>query len=113
MFQFDPYEENSEYAESAENCAIEENAGELMEGIIDMLPDRQAEVIKMKMGFCVGGEHTQEEIAEIMGISQPAVHKLERKALANLRSLLEELPVGRDLVADFEVENGLVAPTWY
>jgi len=97
------------YYPSAEEDAIAERGCETMERYIDMLTPRQADVIRLRMGFCMDGEHTQEEIAEILGIGQQRVDRHEKAARAKLCKLMQSCPTGREIIKDFEIENGLAA----
>jgi DNA-binding CsgD family transcriptional regulator len=95
------------YYPSAEEIATIERGCETMERYIDMLTPRQQDVIRLRMGFCMDGEHTLEEIADILGISHVMVIKHERAARTKLCKLMQACPTGREIIKDFEIENGL------
>ncbi len=56
-----------------------------LEAAMEKLTARQREAI----GFLAHG-HNEQEIAEVMGISQPAVHKLLAKARITLKKIFQE-----------------------
>lgn len=97
------------YYPSAEEEALSENGFDTMERYIDMLTPRQQDVIRLRMGFCMDGEHTQDEIAEILGIDRSVVSRHEQAARAKLCKLMKACPTGREVIKDFEIENGLAA----
>lgn len=97
------------YYPSAEEVAISERGCETVERYIDMLTPRQQDVIRLRMGFCMDGEHTQEEVAEILGIRQQTVDEHEKAARAKLCKLMQACPTGREVIKDFEIERGLAA----
>lgn len=49
------------------------------------LEPRERELIELRYGFRGGGELTQKEVADRMGISQSYISRLEKRILANLR----------------------------
>ena len=56
----------------------------LMEAV-SALNDREKEIIMMRFGLTDGTEHTQKEVADIMGISQSYISRLEKKIIGRLR----------------------------
>ena len=56
----------------------------LMEAI-SMLSEREQSIILMRFGLPDGQEYTQKEVADIMGISQSYISRLEKKIIAQLR----------------------------
>ena len=64
-----------------------ENLNKLfLEGLISKLPERLAAIIHLRYME----DKTQAEIAEIMGISQVQVSRLEKTALISIRSMIQE-----------------------
>ena len=49
------------------------------------LGEREQTIIALRFGLRGGREHTQKEVAEIMGISQSYISRLEKKIIAELR----------------------------
>lgn len=52
---------------------------------IDSLNRRETEIIKMRFGLFGSEERTQKEIADMMGISQSYISRLEKKVIGKLR----------------------------
>jgi len=52
---------------------------------VKALPDREREIILMRYGMEGRKEQTQKEVAQIMGISQSYISRLEKKILLRLR----------------------------
>ena len=57
---------------------------------IDSMGDRERTIMSMR--FCLRGqrEHTQKEVADILGISQSYISRLEKKIIAKLKKEIEE-----------------------
>jgi RNA polymerase sporulation-specific sigma factor len=45
--------------------------------------------MELRFGFLDGQEHTQKEVAEVIGISQSYISRLEKKIIRKLRTKLE------------------------
>jgi len=56
----------------------------LMEAL-EKLSDREKEIIMMRFGLTGGEEKTQKEVADLMGISQSYVSRLEKRIILSLR----------------------------
>ena len=56
---------------------------------LDTLSDREREIISLRYGFGLERELTQKEVADILGISQSYISRLEKKIISKLRSELE------------------------
>ncbi|MCL2827458.1 MAG: RNA polymerase sporulation sigma factor SigE [Oscillospiraceae bacterium] len=56
----------------------------LMEAL-EKLSDREKEIIMMRFGLSGGEEKTQKEVADLMGISQSYVSRLEKRIILRLR----------------------------
>ena len=56
----------------------------LMESISSLSP-REQEIILMRFGLPSGKEYTQKEVADILGISQSYISRLEKKIISRLR----------------------------
>ncbi|KIR02005.1 RNA polymerase sporulation specific sigma factor SigK [Lachnospiraceae bacterium TWA4] len=64
---------------------------EYLRSIIDYcLPKREHYIITMRYGLADGVEHTQREIAKILGISRSYVSRIEKSALLRLKSQFEK-----------------------
>ncbi len=53
------------------------------------LEKREREIMELRFGFLDGQEHTQKEVAEVIGISQSYISRLEKKIIRKLRTKLE------------------------
>lgn len=56
------------------------------------LPKREAEIIKIRYGLANEKPLTQREVAEKLGISRSYISRLETKALATIKEVLENSP---------------------
>lgn len=57
---------------------------------ISKLPDRERQIICMRFGLCGCREYTQKEVAEILGISQSYISRIEKKIIENLKKAIEK-----------------------
>jgi len=55
---------------------------------LDSLPEREKQLVKLRFGIGETREHTQKEVADMMGISQSYISRLEKKIIASLREKL-------------------------
>ena len=60
----------------------------ISENIVDILNERELEIICKRYGLYDGREYTQKEIAKKMGISRSYVSRIEKKALEKLKEFL-------------------------
>ena len=56
---------------------------------IDKLSDRDKEIIKMRYGLMGSEEYTQKEVADMLGISQSYISRIEKKTIKKLQSLMK------------------------
>lgn len=54
------------------------------------LSDREREIVEMRFGLVNGKELTQKEVADVLGISQSYISRLEKKIMHRLRKKIEE-----------------------
>ena len=57
---------------------------------IDSMGDRERTIMSMRFGLRGQREHTQKEVADILGISQSYISRLEKKIIAKLKKEIEE-----------------------
>ncbi len=57
----------------------------------DKLPERERQIIKMRFGILGTAKKTQKEIADIMGISQSYISRLEKKVLSKLKKEIAKM----------------------
>lgn len=74
------------------SSGIEQNAEkQILRRAVEKLPDREREIMEMRFGLKTGKELTQKETADIIGISQSYISRLEKKIIKKLRFELEQL----------------------
>lgn len=57
---------------------------------VDTLSDREQEIMQLRFGLHGKGVHTQKEVADILGISQSYISRLEKKIIKKLKRELEK-----------------------
>ena len=74
------------------NKGIENEAErEILRDAVSELCDREREIMEMRFGLIDGKEKTQKEVAELIGISQSYISRLEKKIIKKLRKKLESM----------------------
>lgn len=74
------------------NKGIETEAErEQLRNAVAELGDREREIMEMRFGLIDGKEKTQKEVAELIGISQSYISRLEKKIIKKLRVKLESI----------------------
>lgn len=58
---------------------------DMLMNAIDTLGDRERNIIAMRFGLGGGEEYTQKEVADLMGISQSYISRLEKRIIVRLR----------------------------
>ncbi|MBQ7713270.1 MAG: RNA polymerase sporulation sigma factor SigE [Oscillospiraceae bacterium] len=58
---------------------------ELLRGAIATLPPREREIVVLRFGLDGRAERTQKEVADLMGISQSYISRLEKRIIARLK----------------------------
>ena len=78
--------------EDTVNGGIENEAEKniLLEAV-ERLPDREKCIMKMRFGLIDGKEKTQKEVADMIGISQSYISRLEKRIIKKLRRELEKV----------------------
>jgi RNA polymerase sporulation-specific sigma factor len=56
-----------------------------IEAAIAKLPPREKTIIELRFGLHTGVERTQKEVADLLGISQSYISRLEKKIIARLK----------------------------
>lgn len=62
---------------------------EMLHHAVNSLPEREKEIMELRFGLNGKRECTQKEVAEIIGISQSYISRLEKKIIRKLRFVLE------------------------
>ncbi len=79
-------------AEDTVSAGIETGAErEQLRSAVYRLPEREREIMEMRFGLKNGHELTQKETADLIGISQSYISRLEKKIIRKLRRELEEI----------------------
>ena len=69
---------------------IEENEEKAMvKRLVDALPEREKQIIELRFGLRGGRELTQKEVADLLGISQSYISRLEKKIIERLKEQIE------------------------
>ncbi len=72
--------------EDTVTCALEDDVElYLLRNALMQLPEREREIIDMRFGLNGHREMTQKEVAQIMGISQSYISRLEKRIMARLK----------------------------
>ena len=58
---------------------------------VDRLPKRERMIMELRFGLNGRSEHTQKEVADVLGISQSYISRLEKRILRQLRGELEKI----------------------
>lgn len=61
----------------------------LLRRAVESLPERERVIITLRFGLSGGRERTQAEVADMMGISQSYISRLEKKILKELRGMID------------------------
>lgn len=64
---------------------------EMIQKCTNSLPERERQIIKLRFGILGVEKHTQKEIAELMGISQSYISRLEKKVIVKMRKELKKM----------------------
>lgn len=70
--------------ETSDECRI-------LRGVFDKLPQRERQILSLRFGLYGKDEMTQKEIADMMGISQSYISRLEKKIVENLKKDMKKL----------------------
>ncbi len=69
----------------------QEDEHKLLNIHISKLNERERTIMNMRFGLCGSKEHTQKEVADILGISQSYISRLEKRIIARLKKELEKV----------------------
>lgn len=62
---------------------------ELLSNVIEKLSGRDKEILTLRYGLNNTDEYTQKEVADMLGISQSYISRIEKKAIKKLKSLMK------------------------
>lgn len=78
----------AESKDMAEKVSTDQDIRRMYRAYQETLSDREKQVIAMRYGLFGGKEHTQREVAAVLGISRSYVSRIEKGALLKLRGAL-------------------------
>ncbi|MBR5501536.1 MAG: sigma-70 family RNA polymerase sigma factor, partial [Oscillospiraceae bacterium] len=64
---------------------------ETLRGIVAAMPQREREIIEIRFGLAGNAPHTQKEVADLIGISQSYISRLEKRIIRSLRERMTQL----------------------
>ncbi len=64
---------------------------ELLRGALAKLPERDRKIMNLRFGLNGGDEMTQKDVADLLGISQSYISRLEKKIIAKLKNEMSKL----------------------
>jgi len=68
---------------------------ELLNTALDKLSNREKKIVELRFGLYTGGEEmTQKEVADLLGISQSYISRLEKKIIGRLKKEINRMVVG-------------------
>jgi len=63
----------------------------LLNKALETLPDREKQIMELRFGLGDGKEKTQKDVADLLGISQSYISRLEKKIFKRLRKEFEKM----------------------
>ena len=78
-------------SELPEEAAARQLLSESIDFMLTSLPEREAEILKLRYGLEDGEDHSMAQIGEIMGYSRERIRQLQHEALSKLRHLNQRL----------------------
>ena len=80
-----------ENPKTIDQLILDQDIKELYQAFDQKLTDNEKQVISMRYGLFKGKEHTQREVAGVLGISRSYVSRIEKKAIGKLREEFEKI----------------------
>lgn len=77
-----------EDGDSVSSCLENDEERRIVRAAISHLSKREREIIELRFGLRDGKEHTQKDVASLLGISQSYISRLEKRIIAELRQKL-------------------------
>ena len=75
----------AESRDVAEKISVDQDIRRMYGAFEDSLSDREKQVVALRYGLFGGKEHTQREVAAVLGISRSYVSRIEKNAVEKLR----------------------------
>ena len=64
---------------------------DMLRQAVETLSSREKQIMELRFGLDGGKEHTQKEVADMIGISQSYISRLEKRIIKRLRGELERI----------------------
>ena len=80
-----------ENPKTIDQLILDQDIKELYQAFDQKLTENEKHVISMRYGLFKGKEHTQREVAGVLGISRSYVSRIEKKAIGKLREEFEKI----------------------
>ena len=80
-----------ENPKTIDQLILDQDIKELYHAFDQKLTENEKQVISMRYGLFKGKEHTQREVAGVLGISRSYVSRIEKKAIGKLREEFEKI----------------------
>ena len=80
-----------ENPKTIDQLILDQDIIELYQAFDQKLTENEKQVISMRYGLFKGKEHTQREVAGVLGISRSYVSRIEKKAIGKLREEFEKI----------------------
>ena len=80
-----------ENPKTLDQLILDQDIKELYQAFDQKLTENEKQVISMRYGLFKGKEHTQREVAGVLGISRSYVSRIEKKAIGKLREEFEKI----------------------
>ena len=80
-----------ENPKTIDQLILDQDIKELYQAFDQKLTENEKQVISMRYGLFKGKEHTQREVAGVLGISRSYVSLIEKKAIGKLREEFEKI----------------------
>ena len=80
-----------ENPKTIDQLILDQDIKELYQAFDQKLTENEKQVIPMRYGLFKGKEHTQREVAGVLGISRSYVSRIEKKAIGKLREEFEKI----------------------
>lgn len=80
-----------ENPKTIDHLILDQDIKELYQAFDQKLTENEKQVISMRYGLFKGKEHTQREVAGVLGISRSYVSRIEKKAIGKLREEFEKI----------------------
>lgn len=80
-----------ENPKTIDQLILDQDIKELYQAFDQKLTENEKQVISMRYGLFKGKEHTQREVAGVLGISRSYVSRIEKKAIGKLKEEFEKI----------------------